>query len=182
MEFLFPLPSVFLKSVYLFCRDFQGTSMEGPIPPNISLLKKLEELWAEVPYLVASRSVLNFLPSCFWLSLYMMRKLIFFISRCLVFAGEYLIWMDRVQLSLICRIWTIWQYCELNETDQIYCLSLSNRFCVPSDNNELEIDNIFLSQDSEELLNDWYNPRVHWRYGIAEYSVSFSIRYLDGKA
>jgi hypothetical protein len=92
---------------------------------------------------------------------------------CLDFSGEYRIWKDPIQLSLIWKIWQKWKNCELNETDQIYCYS----------NITSLIDYIlFFTQDSEKLLIDWFNPRIPWKYGRPRYSVSFSNCYLHGNA
>jgi hypothetical protein len=91
--------------------------------------------------------------------------------------------MDQVQLSLIYRPWKTWKICELNnpDHDSRVLKSLSNYFWIA-----LTIINwslfIFLRQHSEKLLNYWFNPRLHCKYVVFEYFVSFSNSYPYGNA
>lgn len=84
----------------MFCRDLQGTAMEGPIPPAISLLKSLKELWVlSLPWLW-NAMLTRWRFSFDWWNVYI--------------TGEYLIWRGTQPWHfLIWKIWNAWWDCEL---------------------------------------------------------------------
>lgn len=87
--------------------DMQGTGMEGPIPPSVSLLKELQQLWGTL-YLTQSH-----VPFRQYFAPVQITNTRASFHMFIIISGEFQIWRAQARISPIWRALLKWNTCEL---------------------------------------------------------------------